>query len=148
MTYLIDGHFLILKVTKKSDLSDFYFNLGKNVAFGANETGPRKPEKHPESKNDEKIDKSDRVQPLNDSNVPESSGVTDRTRDETSYRENNEPQESRPITNDALPETAVQESSSAKQPSDDQPNRDHHKRGEDAVAAARERFMARKKAKQ
>ena len=27
--------FLVLKVAKKSDLSDFYFNIGKNVALGA-----------------------------------------------------------------------------------------------------------------
>ncbi|KAI3461259.1 hypothetical protein Pfo_017922 [Paulownia fortunei] len=38
------------KVTKKkkTDLSDFYFNLAKNVAFGATEDDLRKPEKQPE----------------------------------------------------------------------------------------------------
>ncbi|KAG6779848.1 hypothetical protein POTOM_016249 [Populus tomentosa] len=30
---------------------------------------------------------------------------------------------------------------------DDQPNHDHHKRNQDALAAAKERFLARKKAK-
>ncbi|XWS73851.1 hypothetical protein CRYUN_Cryun02cG0164700 [Craigia yunnanensis] len=140
-------------VTKKSDLSDFYFNLGKNVAFGANEAGPRKPEIHtesrkPEKKDEKEIDVFNRVQPLPDSNVPESSRLTDRTRDETSSRENYESQDSRPITDAILPDTAVQETSSAKQPSVDLPKRDHHKRGEDAVAAARERFLARKRAKE
>ncbi|KAK6235249.1 hypothetical protein SCA6_010586 [Theobroma cacao] len=140
-------------VTKKSDLSDFYFNLGKNVAFGANEVGPRMPEKHtesrkPEKKDEKEIDAIKRVQPLPNSNAPESSGVTDRTQDETSSRENFESQDSRPITVDVLPETALQETSSVKQRSVDQPKRDHHKRGEDAVAAARERFLARKRAKE
>ncbi|XP_022756019.1 nuclear speckle splicing regulatory protein 1-like [Durio zibethinus] len=140
-------------VTKKSDLSDFYFNLGKNVAFGANEAGPRKPEMHtelrkPEMKDEKEIDVFNRVQPLPDSNVPDSSGVTDRTRDETSSQENYESQDSRLITDDILPDTAAQETSSAKQPSVDQLKSHHHKRGEDAVAAARERFLARKRAKQ
>ncbi|XVF46984.1 hypothetical protein PTKIN_Ptkin03bG0072600 [Pterospermum kingtungense] len=140
-------------VTKKTDLSDFYFNLGKNVAFGASEAGPRKPEMHtelkkPEKKDEKERDEFNRVQPLPNSNVPDSSGVNDRTRDETSSRENYESHDSRPITNGVLPETAAQETSSAKQPSDDQPKRDHHKRGEDAVAAARERFLARKRAKE
>ncbi|XVF19649.1 hypothetical protein REPUB_Repub11eG0129000 [Reevesia pubescens] len=140
-------------VTKKSDLSDFYFNLGKNVAFGANEAGPRKPEtntegRKPEKKDEKQIDVSNRVQPLPESNALKSSGVTDRARDETSSRENFESQDSRPITDDKLPDTTVQEISSEKQPSVDQPKRDHHKRGEGAVAAARERFMARKRAKE
>ncbi|XVE59629.1 hypothetical protein DITRI_Ditri05aG0061400 [Diplodiscus trichospermus] len=140
-------------VTKKSDLSDFYFNLGKNVAYGANEAGPRKPEMHtelrkPEKKDEKEIDALNRVQPLPDSNVPESTGVADRPQDEKSSRENYEPQHSKPVKDDILPDTAVKETSSAKQISVDQPKRDHHKRGEDAVAAARERFLARKRAKE
>ncbi|XWS52804.1 hypothetical protein CRYUN_Cryun11dG0103500 [Craigia yunnanensis] len=138
-------------VTKKSDLSDFYFNLGKNVTFGANEAEPRKPETRTESRkpeNEKEKDVFNRVQPMPDSNAPESSAATDRTQDETSSRENFESLYSKPITDDILPDTAMQESSSVKQPSVDQPKRDHHKRGEDAVAAARERFLARKRAKE
>ncbi|GMI89029.1 hypothetical protein like AT2G27285 [Hibiscus trionum] len=114
-------------VTKKSDLTDFYFNLGKNVAFGANEAKPRKPElRIHDDVNEKEKDVSDGVQPLPDSTAPESSAAIDRTRDETSSRE-------------ILPE---------KQPSVEQPKSDHHKRGGDAVAAARERFLARKRAKE
>jgi len=142
-----------LKVTKKSDLSDFYFNLRKNVAFGANEAVPRKSELHndltkPEKRDEKEKDVVNRDQSLPSSNAPESSSVTDRTRDETSLRENFESQDSKPATDDILPDHAVQETSSEKQPSVDQPKRDHHKRGEDAVAAARERFLARKRAKE
>ena len=49
----------------------------------------------------------------------------------------------KPITN-----TSDQEKTSAEQPSAEQPKRDHHKRSGDAVAAAKERFLARKKAKE
>ncbi|KAK8655238.1 hypothetical protein V6N13_107826 [Hibiscus sabdariffa] len=136
-------------VTKKSDLSDFYFNLGKNVAFGANEEKPRKPElRKLENENEKEKDVSNRVQPSPDTTAPESSAATDRTEDETSSREIFESRNSQPIAKDILPDTAVHETSLEKQPSVEQPKSDHHKRGEDAVAAARERFLARKRAKQ
>ncbi|KAL4304115.1 hypothetical protein GQ457_10G007420 [Hibiscus cannabinus] len=140
-------------VTKKSDLSDFYFNLGKNVAFGANEEKPRKPElRKLENENEKEEEKekavSNRVQPSPDTTAPESSAATDRTQDGTSSRDILESQNSQPIAKDLLPDTALQETSLEKEPSVEQPKSDHHKRGEDAVAAARERFLARKRAKQ
>ncbi|OMO83179.1 hypothetical protein COLO4_22657 [Corchorus olitorius] len=138
-------------VTKKSDLSDFYFNLRKNVAFGANDAGPRKSESHtdlmkPEKKNEKEMDAIKREQPLPSSNAPESSGATDSSRDETNSRENFESKDSRP-TDNIHSDSTVQETSSTKQPAVDEPKPDHHKRGQDAVAAARERFLARKRAK-
>ncbi|KAG8488635.1 hypothetical protein CXB51_016580 [Gossypium anomalum] len=134
-------------VTKKSDLSDFYFNLGKNVAFGANEAKPRKPElREPEIEKEKEV--LNRVNLLPDSIAPESSAVIDRTRDESSSREIFDSRDSKPITEDTVPDTAVQDTTSEKQPSVDQPKSDHHKRGADAVAAARERFLARKRAKE
>ncbi|TYJ26496.1 hypothetical protein E1A91_A07G123500v1 [Gossypium mustelinum] len=133
-------------VTKKSDLSDFYFNLGKNVAFGANEAKPREPElREPEKEKEKEL--LNRVNLLPDSIAPESSAVIDRTRDESSSQEIFDSRDSKPITEDAVPDTAVQETTSEKQPPD-QPKSDHHKRGADAVAAARERFLARKRAKE
>ncbi|KAK7843996.1 hypothetical protein CFP56_011703 [Quercus suber] len=54
-----------------------------------------------------------------------------------------ESSDKKPITN-----TSDQEKTSAEQPSAKQPKRDHHKRSGDAVAAAKERFLARKKAKE
>ncbi|TYI80404.1 hypothetical protein E1A91_D05G085500v1, partial [Gossypium mustelinum] len=129
-------------VTRKRDLSDFYFNLGKNEI----NTELRKSEKK-----DEEIDVYNSVEPLPDSNALESSRMTDRNQDETSCPQNHESrfQDSRPnITIDTLPDTAVQESPLEKQISVDQPKRDHHKRGEHAVTAGRERFLPRKRAKQ
>ncbi|OMO89062.1 hypothetical protein CCACVL1_08030 [Corchorus capsularis] len=138
-------------VTKKSDLSDFYFNLRKNVAFGANDAGPRKSELHtdlvkPEKKDEKEMDVIKRDRSLPSSNAPESSGATDRNRDETNSGQNFESKDSRPIDN-IHSDTTVQETSSTKQPAVDEPKPDHHKRGQDAVAAARERFLARKRAK-
>ncbi|PPR97457.1 hypothetical protein GOBAR_AA23204 [Gossypium barbadense] len=101
------------------------------VAFGANEAMQRKPEINTElrksEKRDEKeIDVSNSVEPLPDSNALESSRMTDWNQDETT----------------------VQEIPLEKQISVDQPKRDPHKRGEDAVTAGRERFLPRKRAKQ
>ncbi|XVE86844.1 hypothetical protein DITRI_Ditri18aG0067800 [Diplodiscus trichospermus] len=93
------------------------------------------------------LEEKDDTSVIPESNVAESSGVAGRPQDEKSSRENYESQDSKPVKNDILPETAVKETS-GKQPSVDQPQRDHHKRGEDAVAAARERFLARKRAKE
>lgn len=134
----------------------FTSTLVKMVAFGANEAMQRKPEINTElrksEKRDEKeIDVSNSVEPLPDSNALESSRMTDRNQDETSCPQNHESrfQDSRPnITIDTLPDTAVQESPLEKQISVDQPKRDHHKRGEHAVTAGRERFLPRKRAKQ
>ncbi|TYH69964.1 hypothetical protein ES332_D05G087000v1 [Gossypium tomentosum] len=127
------------RVTRKRDLSDFYFNLEINTELRKSE------------KKDEEIDVYNSVEPLPDSNALESSRTTDRNQDETSCPQNHESrfQDSRPnITIDTLPDTAVQESPLEKQISVDQPKRDHHKRGEHAVTAGRERFLPRKRAKQ
>lgn len=130
-------------------MSDFYFNLGKNVAFGANEAKPRKPElRKPQNEKEKEKEVLNRVNPLPDSLAPESSAVIDRTQDESSSREIFDSRDSKPITEDTVPDTAVQETTPEKQPSVDQPISDHHKRGADAVAAARERFLARKRAKE
>ncbi|KAK4580603.1 hypothetical protein RGQ29_024300 [Quercus rubra] len=51
-------------VTKKSDLSDFYFNIGKNVAFGAKDAEVRRSEKQVESKKPVKPAKSRELEKL------------------------------------------------------------------------------------
>ena len=53
-----------LKVTKKSDLSDFYFNIGKNVAFGAKDAEVRRSEKQVESKKPVKLAESRELEKL------------------------------------------------------------------------------------
>lgn len=154
--------FLALKVTKKSDLSDFYFNLGKNVAFGAKDIELRKQEKQTELRKPEKqdnivsADTSDGSRLLADSksdsqakevyqsetsprSIPDSldlKAVSDKTVLDTSIQEK------------TVSDATIQEKTSVEQPLDNQPKLDHHKRNEDALAAAKERFLARKRAKQ
>ncbi|XP_040994681.1 nuclear speckle splicing regulatory protein 1-like [Juglans microcarpa x Juglans regia] len=148
-------------VTKKSDLSDFYFNLGKNVAFGANDAELRKPEKQADSRKAERqpelreLEKlgekssasvSDKVGPSDNLNSPlEVSGMEEKHQGSASTLP-----ERQFLSPDVMPATdaSAQEETVGEQPSAEQPKRDHHKRNEDAVAAAKERFLARKKAKE
>lgn len=159
-----------LKVTKKSDISDFYFNLQKNIAYGAaNAVKPREPpkklqpekqekqtevpklEKHEESAN---ADAFDNQQSLKYSNLPSQSA---KTLEEHSHLEEEDLSVSNKTTpSDVLrgtsPPSLHDKTSVEEQPKQDegeqQPKRDHHKRSEDAVAAAKERFLARKRAKE
>ncbi|XP_059429937.1 uncharacterized protein LOC132163606 [Corylus avellana] len=147
-------------VTKKKDLSDFYFNLEKNVAFGANNDELRKPEKQVESRKAERqpesrelekleekgsIDTSDKGQTSDNSNPPlEASVVEEKHGGETSTLPRSfMSSDTMPVTN-----TSVEEKTSGEQPSSEQPKPNHHKRSGDAVAAAKERYLARKRTKE
>ncbi|GLT81962.1 hypothetical protein SLE2022_003840 [Rubroshorea leprosula] len=140
-------------VTKKSDLSDFYFNLGKNVAFGAKEAAVRKQEKltelsKAEKKEEEERDTSERMQSMPESSpLRDSPSLSEKHDDEISPKRRIEAPDLKSVSEKPVAEIPEQENASAKQPSSDEPKRDHHKRSEDAVAAARERFLARKRAK-
>ncbi|XP_057483393.1 uncharacterized protein LOC130770105 [Actinidia eriantha] len=126
-------------VTKKNDITDFYFNLSKNVAFGAQEAEARKSIKQQKEAtaitSEEKLELTE--SPLESPNLRE--------------RHQGEPSslpEERAESVDAKPAPDASTQVVAEQPSAEQPKRDHHKRNEDAVAAAKERFMARKRAKE
>jgi coiled-coil domain-containing protein 55 len=127
-------------VTKKKDISDFYFNLSKNVAFGAQEAEARKSEKQRK----EAIVSTSEGRPQLTKSSLESTELRKEHQDETSRMPEDrfEPKEAEPIS-DASAQAV------AGQPLEDQPRRDHHhKRNEDAVAAAKERFLARKRVKE
>lgn len=169
-------------VTKKSDLTDFYFNLSKNVAFGASEKSetkkqerpekepaaaskelkkPERPEEEPvvakeELRNPERHDKErGAAQGGMENPSPSSPGAS------SSKVEDRRPQGPQPEPF-VIPERSPGPSPSpgppprtsmkdnpppGEQPPNDQPMRDHHKKSEDALAAAKERFLARKRAK-
>ncbi|PON50908.1 hypothetical protein PanWU01x14_220400 [Parasponia andersonii] len=138
-------------VTKKTDLSDFYFNLGKNVAFGANDViEPRKPEKQAELRKPDRQEDTVAAEVLdksrsssNSNSISESSVVREEHQTEASLqRRSSKSQDMKPVSN-----AAVAENSTIEPPAVEQPKSDHHKRSEDAVAAAKERFLARKRAK-
>ncbi|KAG2674361.1 hypothetical protein I3760_13G130300 [Carya illinoinensis] len=148
-------------VTKKSDLSEFYFNLGKNIAFGANDVELMKPEKLVDSRKAERqtdlleLEKleekssastSDKVWPLENLN----SGLEIAVVEEKHHGETSTLPEKRILSSDVIPvmTASVQGTTSQEQQSAEDRKSDHHKRNEDAVAAAKERFLARKRAKQ
>ncbi|KAA8549934.1 hypothetical protein F0562_001618 [Nyssa sinensis] len=123
-------------VTKKKDISDFYFNLSKNVAFGAEDSESRKPKKQQE---EVAADTSEKATPLTNMHT-ESSKVRDEHHGEAStlHEGRSESIDAKPDSNASTEEKAVA----------DEPKNDHHKRSQDALAAAKERFLARKRAKE
>ncbi|KAL5710379.1 hypothetical protein ACHQM5_020948 [Ranunculus cassubicifolius] len=118
-------------VTKK-DISDFYFNLSNNVAFGATKAII---ENAPKTEIIPKISSPSR-----------SENVEKKDRSETPPRHEKPIDPSTPKTeiNSSAQEGKIQ----AEKPSaPEKKEGDHHKKKEDALAAAKERFLARKKAK-
>ncbi|CAI8586996.1 unnamed protein product [Vicia faba] len=147
-------------VTKKKNfLVDFYTNLDKNVAYGAKDAQRRKrdsqaenrvPETHeemnPDASNQQQDGNTDEEHSLAKETSPaESSGKKIGDQGETSHLSN---RSASPL--DMKPNLAAssEEKSAVEEPSASQPNPEHHKRSQDAVAAAKERFLARKRAKQ
>ncbi|XP_068331762.1 uncharacterized protein [Pyrus communis] len=165
-------------VTKKKDLTDFYFNLQKNVAFGAENVKSRKLEKQEELSRPDKHEDRDRpitvaLEPLGPSSVREghlekqtesgkpdkledgviaaasvpleSSRVIEGLQDEslTKSKRRDELSEEKQASN-----ASAQEKPSVEQPPENQPSSNHHKRSVDDVAAARERYLARKRPKE
>lgn len=140
---------------------DFYTNLDKNVAYGAKDARGRKlddqaenrvPETHegmsPDASNRHLHgNASDEGQHslANPSSLVESSGKKIVDPGETSKPSNGSisPSDMKPN-----PEASAEEKSSVEQPSASEPKPDHHKRTQDALAAAKERFLARKRAKE
>ncbi|KAL9171498.1 hypothetical protein ABFS82_04G212800 [Erythranthe guttata] len=140
-------------VTKKTDLTDFYFNLGKNVAFGARDGDSSKTEKQAE---EVAAQPPQQVSPPPTVASPETSRTVKWDRDE--IPENIPPNEKSDRLSETYPQDKVtkDEPSASNQvtPGDLKKSEDavveaknHHKRSEDAVAAAKERFLARKKSK-
>lgn len=140
-------------VTKKADISDFYFNLQKNVAFGG-EGKSRKAENHheqeavrtedkPSSSTNAHSDMSREIkrQDHEASASPPHKERTDRADIKPHSDGLSEEGAVKPASDNGL--TAVTESAAS-----DQPKVDHHKRNQDAVTAAKERYLARKRAKQ
>ncbi|KAL8144014.1 hypothetical protein V2J09_017046 [Rumex salicifolius] len=125
-------------VTKKSDLTDFYFSIGKNVAFGSRESAMKEAElSKPDKEKPPAVDRSEAGPSSNDPpgrDARSPARVDEKHSDEVSPRVIPKPQ-------DPIPKQLDEK------PGSEQPKPDHHKRTQDAVAAAKERFMARKKAK-
>ncbi|KAL2239285.1 UNVERIFIED_CONTAM: Nuclear speckle splicing regulatory protein 1 [Sesamum indicum] len=141
-------------VTKKTDLSDFYFNLAKNVAFGATEADSRKPGKQPE---EVVVQQPIQVSPPASSTDLESSRTVKSHQDETatsvSPKGKSECQYTTTTLDTSTQDQITNEPSVSNQDHQNTSEnavvaaKDHHRRSEDTVAAAKERFLARKKAR-
>ncbi|ONI02125.1 hypothetical protein PRUPE_6G178500 [Prunus persica] len=163
-------------VTKKKDLTDFYFNLGKNVAFGAEDAKSRKLAKQAELSKLEKHEdrpiaiaseplesdglkegqlekqvKMDKPEKHEDRAIASASELLDSPEVIEGHQEETltiskssvEPSDEKQASN-----TLAQDHSSVEQPPENQPKSNHHKRSEDALTAAKERYLARKRAKE
>lgn len=142
-------------VTKKKDfLLDFYSNLDKNVAYGAKDAEARKRDNQAEHRVQETHEEVSHASNEHEhGNVSEdvqhslgnSSSPVESSREKIGDPgEAPNPSDTKPNLEDSTEEKS--EKSSAEQPSEPKP--DHHKRSQDALAAAKERFLARKKAKE
>ncbi|GAB2285584.1 hypothetical protein Dimus_020030 [Dionaea muscipula] len=134
-------------VTKKSDISDFYFNLSKNVAFGSEDAklqmGQKQGEKRVPPR--EARERSPKVSP-----VCSPSRLEERNQGVASTLLPDDNRSYEPVEGPSamsIP-SGVETGKSVDQKISNEPKSDHHKRSEDAVTAAKERFMARKRAKQ
>ncbi|XP_057752742.1 uncharacterized protein LOC130970624 [Arachis stenosperma] len=142
-------------VTKKKDfLLDFYTNLDKNVAYGAQDPRGRKHENRAEqrtaeTREDTKHDAPDRHQHNDVPDELQNSPVKSSMKNDVDQGETSNPSNRTVDHSDMKPnsEASVEGKDSVEQSSTCQPKPDHHKRSQDAVAAAKERFLARKKAK-
>ncbi|XP_047065888.1 nuclear speckle splicing regulatory protein 1-like [Lolium rigidum] len=142
-------------VTKKKDLSDFYFGLAKNVAFGASShdgSKPAEPEKLDTKADDIQASKSDAEgSARSPKRRRESSEGSEKAHESKSAEEpaTTGPKDStaaRSTEKDADVSAAASQASQNTQPA---PITDeHYKRSSDALAAARERALARKRAKE
>ena len=145
----------IMQVTKKKDLSDFYFGLAKNVAFGAHTHDgrePAEPEKLDNKVDDIQASKSDaegsgrspkrmRESSVGSGKAHESSSV-----EEPATAGSKDSTAAKSTEKDSDVSTTASQASQNTQPA---PITDeHYKRSNDALAAARERALARKRAKE
>lgn len=144
-------------VTKKKDfLLDFYSNLDKNIAYGANDAKGKKHEDQAEARIPEKR-QAMAADPLNQ---PQNDDALERAQQSLSnsscgQRNTGEEETSNPSDRSIEPsdtkpnhEASLEGTAPANQSSASEPKPDHHKRTQDALSAAKERFLARKRAKE
>ncbi|CAL1352078.1 unnamed protein product [Linum trigynum] len=151
-------------VTKKSDLSDFYFNLRKNVAFGGQDAEKRRQEKRAtEAKKGEEEQKQD-VEESSAAggggggeskatlpSLPESEKPLDPSPnpDSQTHLESTDlkPAADKPVPDASSSGPAEEVTTEGQPPAAKQATADHYKRKQDEINAARERLLARKRAK-
>ncbi|KAK1426904.1 hypothetical protein QVD17_15584 [Tagetes erecta] len=132
-------------ITKKGgDMTEFYFNLSKNVAFGARDGESTKVRKHTEESKSQ-IPEESQPSKVSASAPEENIGETSAASSKKS-----ETVEAKPVPDSHKQEVinVPQNQESGTEGGAVKPPTDHHKRNQDALAAAKERFLARKKMKE
>ncbi|KAL1216072.1 hypothetical protein V5N11_012810 [Cardamine amara subsp. amara] len=132
-------------VTKKTDLSDFYFNIGKNVTLGARDIKAREAKRFKEHRQEELGTEEIREEKKTDSLVlPESGDIGSSCMESVEPQEADQTASEKKMGSDATEEGdswilgAVKDARRAIY---------QHMKSKDAIAAAKERFLARMKAK-
>jgi len=138
----------LVQVTKKSDLSDFYFGLNKNVAFGARLEESTKP-----SKQEAAADQTQEAKAGASTESTTHSPQGDKDHVQAGRHFHSESQ----IRDAATSSVMAVANGTSPQETDGRPDKieeepptqtaEAYKRTEDAVAAARERYLARKRAR-
>ncbi|CAI0460538.1 unnamed protein product [Linum tenue] len=147
-------------VTKKSDLTDFYFNLTKNVAFGGQDAETRRQEKRAAEAKKAEEEKQDVGESsaggvggskATPSSLPESEKPLDPSPDPDSQTHleptDLKPAADKPVSDDSSSVPAEEVTTEEQPPPAKQATADHYKRKQDEINAARERLLARKRAK-
>lgn len=136
----------VFQVTKKGELSDFYFNLSRNVAYGADEAESAEREKNQEE--EERIQTSEEeIIQISESSHPPTKIGSDSIAAQPGEDSRTPIVES--SRDKVTAEPVVESSSQYKFTADiitERPKRDTN-RNEYAVAAAKEHFLAQKRAK-
>ncbi|KAH7680735.1 coiled-coil domain-containing protein 55 [Dioscorea alata] len=133
-------------VTKKKDLSDFYFSLSKNVAFGARVGENAKPAK--DNQADNHIQEHQSSLPETEVHPNSSEGGKEvKGQPEISHPQSPSEDAAQVVENTVSEGASVHGNPQTEQTSSDQRG-ERYKRSEDALAAARERFLARKRARE
>ncbi|KAG6414729.1 hypothetical protein SASPL_122103 [Salvia splendens] len=147
-------------VTRKADLSDFYFNLSKNVAFGSEDADKGKSKKHPDemavqptrqvspatagtSSDSSRMAKTrqDEIAAHHSPNDKLHSSIRDQVADEQSARNLPRP-DSQKRSEDVASAAGDQQGPDNNKGNEEAAApaaKDHHKRSQDALAAAKER---------
>ncbi|KAK1263652.1 hypothetical protein QJS04_geneDACA008582 [Acorus gramineus] len=133
---------------KDEDISSFYFNIGKNVAFGGKSTEPKPLKKHGEGDSDD-TRKSDNHHKPEEKASSSNAEATEQPKASVQENDSNLPSISTSSGVGTSSASDVQEKVITEKPViDEKPKQDNHKKSEDDLAAARERYLARKRARE
>lgn len=118
-------------VTKKSDISDFYFNLSKNIAFGAKKTTESSRQVKQEDKSNTEPPAREIRPKMNSPSNSEKTEMADQFADFTHSAARDDSSDGKEINSSPQRNTATE------QPSAGSKEHDHHKKNEDASAATK-----------